>query len=165
MSLSPEYWGASLWKTMFSVAYVYPHRPTSYQRTAAINYYNSLSLLIPCIDCRAHYAKLLKARPVSKAVGSRGELLRWLEAISTATNEHIGKPVVDYSSMYADLEKSLTTPIPPLAPQAQKFIKPGIPLTRGTPVSVQGVKLKIPVAKKPCNCGKRNIKQSAAISK
>ena len=99
-SLDPTYWGKHLWISMFSIAFTYPHNPTTYEQISLINFYNSFCFLLPCPNCKNHYASLLKLYPIKNYSQNNKRVLIWLEIISNKINEKLNKPPVNFNNFY-----------------------------------------------------------------
>lgn len=92
MRLSPNVWGPLFWHTMHIVALGYPQSPTYAHKRAAKEFFESLTQLIPCPQCREHYAKYLQAMPIAPHLDRREDLFRWTVAIHNEVNTRLGKP-------------------------------------------------------------------------
>jgi hypothetical protein len=127
-SLPPNIWGESMWKTFQHICFTYPENPNNLERTAIINFFNSMVYLIPCIDCREHFTKLLIKYPINNNNNNRTILLKWLETISNEVNQRLHKPLFNHQELYNKLNtvKIVNNPIGPI--------------------------------KKPCSCKKNNDK-------
>lgn len=74
--LSPHLWGKSAWEFMDSLVLTYPREnPPASKRDAAYNYFQSLTELLPCPDCRDHYKGFLARHSLFPALASRRSLL------------------------------------------------------------------------------------------
>jgi hypothetical protein len=93
MSLPTSYWGEPIWKTLYTIAYTYPAETDDVYITNLKNLYISLSTLLPCGDCKAHYAEYLEHNPIDKAVHNRQELLGWVNALENSINNHLQRPL------------------------------------------------------------------------
>lgn len=153
ISLPPEHWGSSLWKTMYCIAYTYPDSPSNDEKVAALHFYSSLAHLIPCETCRTHYKKLIAVKPVNPHCENRTKLLKWLEMVSNDVNTRLKKDPFDAEAYYKELD---SMKIVPPAPRSAADV---------TYVYRKG---KAPVAvprKRPCNCGKRVVKKGVATTR
>ena len=111
----PRYWGNKFWFTMHTVAYFYPENPTPAEQQAAEQFYSSLSLLLPCPACGAHYATLIQLTP--PRVGSRMELLEWTIDIHNEVNARLGKRTItleEYLMHNRQLERPSMLPYQPI---------------------------------------------------
>ena len=59
MNIPPEVWGPFFWHTIHITALGYSNKPTYAQKKAAKEFYESLSVMIPCPVCREHLKKHL----------------------------------------------------------------------------------------------------------
>lgn len=95
MHLAPHVWGPIFWHTIHIVALGYPVQQPSYAtKRAAKEFYESLSMLIPCPVCREHYAKYIVENPISPSLDKRADLFRWTVNIHNIVNKSLGKPQV-----------------------------------------------------------------------
>ena len=83
-----------MWTTMYAVGLDYSDTPTAEQRTAVMNFYESLAILMPCVDCRTGYRESLVTYPLSVYSTERPRLCNWLVTIQNATNSKLQKPEV-----------------------------------------------------------------------
>lgn len=97
-----------MWKTMHSVAFTYaadPDNPTPEEQKAALDFFGSLGLLIPCTACGKHYASYLERNPVD--VSSRKALSEWVYKLHSDVNrrKHVENPSFDeVKKMYTEYE-------------------------------------------------------------
>lgn len=92
MHLPPQVWGPFFWHTIHITALGYPSQPTYTHKKAAKEFYESLSILIPCPICREHFAEHLKAYPITPHLDSRTDLFKWTVVLHNAVNKTLGKP-------------------------------------------------------------------------
>lgn len=89
----PRIWGTDQWKAMHRFSLAYPKRnPTTKHRRAARQYFESLQYLLPCVGCRAHYAKHFRDTFRSSTTDNRMALARWVYDLHEAVNKRLGKP-------------------------------------------------------------------------
>lgn len=91
MRLSPNVWGPLFWHTMHITALGYPQNPSYAHKRAAKEFFESFTQLLPCPQCREHYAKMLQAMPISPHLDRREDLFRWTVAIHNEVNVRLGK--------------------------------------------------------------------------
>lgn len=84
MSVNTSYWLEPLWKTFYTVAYIYPDSPTIEYREYTINLYLTMAQLIPCDDLRGVYCKFLNQNPITDAASNRENLLQWVNSLEAA---------------------------------------------------------------------------------
>lgn len=121
-SISPKYWGESLWNVFYAVAFNYPESNASTaDRRDAMAFYNSMRSLIPCVECRQHYALTLRKYPITMEVAKdRAALTKWVNTVHNETNQHLGKPAVSLEDVAGKIEPHRITPPPPPPPPAPK---------------------------------------------
>lgn len=87
-SYSPLFFGPQCWRLIHAVAFTYPIKPTPTDMNNYKQFYESLAHVLPCKDCRDHYAKLLQVMPLDGTILSNRELLiKWTYDIHTAVNK------------------------------------------------------------------------------
>lgn len=93
MNFPPDVWGPFFWHTIHIVAFGYPQKPTYAQKKAAKEFYESLSILIPCPICREHYVQHLEKLPLTPHLDSRKDLFKWTVVLHNEVNTMLKKPV------------------------------------------------------------------------
>jgi hypothetical protein len=94
MRLPPSVWGPFFWHTIHIVALGYPQEPTYAHKKAAKEFFESLSNLIPCPQCREHYQQHLQRMPITPHLDRRADLFRWTVELHNEVNKSLGKPVL-----------------------------------------------------------------------
>lgn len=127
MSIDPNYWGPGTWKLFYSIAYTYPDKPNLSEKTAALNFFSSLKLLIPCENCKEEYIKFLSDNPPQ--VNSKILLNQWILDLHNSINIRLKKPIVNSNDIQLILEqfdsnKNNTTAQQQQQQQQQKKIVP-----------------------------------------
>jgi hypothetical protein len=89
--MPPEVWGPFFWHTMHIVALGYPKAPTYAEKKAAKEFYESLTMLIPCSICRTHYAEHLKEKPITPFLDTRQDLFVWTVDLHNRINKSLNK--------------------------------------------------------------------------
>ena len=92
MNFPPDVWGPFFWHTIHIVAFGYPQKPTYAQKKAAKEFYESLSVLIPCPICREHYVQHLEKLPLTPHLDSRKDLFKWTVVLHNEVNTMLKKP-------------------------------------------------------------------------
>lgn len=94
-------WGPNGWKFITACAFAYPVVPEQHQKDKMRDFLVSMGHVLPCIRCRAHYAKNVATLDDS-ALESREGLLRWINRVRNNINETEGKPSVSFDAMIRD---------------------------------------------------------------
>ena len=92
MNIPPEVWGPFFWHTIHITALGYSNKPTYAQKKAAKEFYESLSVMIPCSVCREHFKKHLETYPLSPHLDSREDLFKWTVVLHNEVNKSLKKP-------------------------------------------------------------------------
>lgn len=85
----PKDWGPHVWYVMDIFAKGYGDNPSPALKRDANDFFRSLANLLPCEECRTHYATLLKQRPVSQNLQNSEVLLNWVSWIKAEVTKTI----------------------------------------------------------------------------
>lgn len=103
--LFPKIWGPSMWFSMHSISFCYPHNPTIEDKNNYKKYYEVLAEIIPCKTCRDSY-KIMINNGVTKldddVLMDRESLTKWVYTVHEFVNKKLG---VDYGISYEDVVK------------------------------------------------------------
>jgi hypothetical protein len=97
-------WGPSLWDAMLACAYVYPRRPSVTDRRNMTAFLMSLAPVLPCGNCRVHFADELASMP-DYALDSRKELTRWMYHIQCNIAERKGRDPASFDDFLENVTK------------------------------------------------------------
>ena len=82
-----KFWGSHVWTSMHSMAAAYkPEHAGAFMR-----YIQSLTELLPCEKCCAHFSQTLKKYPIDNYLRSNLELFFWTYLVHDAVNQQINK--------------------------------------------------------------------------
>ena len=96
--LSPKMWGPHAWQFLEAVAFGYPEQPTEDQKKTAKQFFEALSMLLPCSQCQEHFKENVLKMPPN--VESRDTLSRWLCDFHNLVNNALGKNIhIDYEEV------------------------------------------------------------------
>lgn len=96
-------WGPAMWQSMHSISFAYPEQPSHHEQAAAFSFLQSLCTLLPCPQCRMHYAAYLKSTIPSTMAGplkSKQGLVKWTIDLHNDVNERLGKPIMPYEEVH-----------------------------------------------------------------
>ena len=113
--LAPAVWGPHGWGFIHAACFAYPETPRGEQRRAMYNFLLAIGQVLPCKECAAEWAAMLRQTlrsTRSEHLASRDALARWSVARHNDVNERLGKPVVDFAVVALDY--SVTAPRCPL---------------------------------------------------
>lgn len=105
IGMGPDVWGPLFWSTMHIVTLGYSETPSKEEQEAAVQFFNSLAIVIPCPICREHYAHFLETSPVNIAAKSRTELIHWLFILHNNVNVQLGKRKISWEEFIATMSK------------------------------------------------------------
>lgn len=84
-----EFFGPSLWKSIHSIAFTYPHSPTPEHRRQYIDFFRALGPVIPCPSCAIHYQQYLNQNPID--ADNRQSLAKWVYDLHDSVNKRNNK--------------------------------------------------------------------------
>jgi hypothetical protein len=84
-----EFFGPSLWKSLHSIAFSAPEKPSLEEQRDYVEFFRALGPVIPCPSCAAHYRAYLEANPVDAS--SREALARWVYDLHDFVNQRKNK--------------------------------------------------------------------------
>lgn len=105
MGMSPDVWGPVFWATMHIATLGYPVNPSHKDQEAAIKFYESLVVMIPCPICREHYGVHLTKMPVKEVVHSRDALINWVFNVHNKVNIQLGKKEISWEDYVKYMNK------------------------------------------------------------
>ena len=99
-NINPEKWGPHYWKMSHYITIAYPKNPTEEDKKSVKMYFYNLVYLLPCENCRNHYAKNLNKFPLTEEIlASRYKLIKWLVDIHNEVNRRTGKPEISINDI------------------------------------------------------------------
>lgn len=88
--------GPPMWETLHYAAFQCPE-PFAERVSALVDLVRGYVVLLPCAECRGHFAALLDAYPPEAAARSgRQAFARWTVDAHNAVNARLGKPLLTY---------------------------------------------------------------------
>ena len=77
--MEPNIWGPHAWIFLHTTTFNYPKNPTQQNKKNMINFFESVSHILPCKICQTHFKKKLKQYPLTPNIlKNRDGLVRWL---------------------------------------------------------------------------------------
>jgi hypothetical protein len=93
--LVPDSWGPAAWTFLHSITFNYPENPTKEHKELHKSYFESLTYLLPCDECRESYSKFIKEKGDTElnddALKNKGSLTLWLYNLHNRVNNKLGK--------------------------------------------------------------------------
>ena len=114
--MEPKIWGPFMWFILHIITFNYPDKPLPNHKESYRDFFNSLKNVIPCEQCRKHYAVHIKQYPISPHLDSKKNLIEWLIYIHNMVNISLNKRTFtteEVLTIYENLE-----PISPFAIQS-----------------------------------------------
>jgi hypothetical protein len=105
--MRPEIWGNSFWNTINAIALSYPDKPDVQDQQNVTTFLTSLRDVLPCEQCREHFRVNLKKFPLSQALTSRSDFIKWVIDVRNSVNQMNGKRTLSYSEGKYQMEKNL----------------------------------------------------------
>jgi hypothetical protein len=92
--MDPKIWGPFLWYTLHIMSFNYPLQPSYADKRIYHDFYVNLKELIPCANCRKHYQQHLHTNPITPALDTRADLVKWVIQMHNLVNISLGKPTM-----------------------------------------------------------------------
>ena len=109
--MEPNIWGPHAWIFLHTTTFNYPKKPTQQDKINMINFFKSVSQILPCKICQTHFKKNLEQYPLTHSIlKNRDGLVRWLIQIHNNVNLQTGKNIYSYDDVilyYKNLDKNL----------------------------------------------------------
>jgi Fe-S-cluster containining protein len=105
IKVPPHVWGRAFWVAMHSVSFTYPDTPSRDDREQAKAFLNSISHLLPCKACCAHFRDQLRTVDIERVVGSRDEFVKFLVHVHNEVNRSAGKRVMTLSEVIEEYKR------------------------------------------------------------
>jgi hypothetical protein len=92
--MDPKIWGPFLWYILHIFSFQYPINPSYADKRIYHDFYVNLKELIPCANCRKHYQQHLHTNPITPALDTRADLVKWVIQMHNLVNISLGKPTM-----------------------------------------------------------------------
>jgi len=104
--MNPLIWGTPAWILLDCIALVYPENPTSEEKDNMKNYFLYTGKVLPCPNCREHFAGHIKKHPLNDEVlSSRYNLVKWIVDMHNEVNVANKKQKLTYKQAETFLNK------------------------------------------------------------
>lgn len=97
--MDPSVWGKHGWIFLHSVTMAYPDFPSENDKQNYKNFFNLLTVVLPCSVCREHLKQYINETPIEKYLSCKKKLVEWLIYIHNQTNKSLGKPILSYQEV------------------------------------------------------------------
>lgn len=142
INMPPQIWGPIFWATLHIASLGYADKPSEKQKKTMQAFYESMVEALPCPICRHHYEINIKEMPVTEALGSRVDLIKWVFEMHNRINVQLGKREFTFeefveSMRHLEMSKKSCPPsfnnsnAPPLIPTYDFNIVDGLLLGTG----------------------------------
>ena len=103
MGVDRDVWGPAFWTALHTASFAYPDHPDADQRRHMRAYIDAHASVLPCPDCREHFADMLRecGADYDRALAGRDALTRFLVDIHNRVNQRLGKPTKAYVEVAA----------------------------------------------------------------
>lgn len=105
--MDPKIWGANMWYILHIITFTYPTNPSENDKTMYHDFFHLLKHVIPCDDCKKHYAKFIAQYPITPHLDTKANLIKWLIQIHNFVNISLNKPIYaasDVLKLYMNLK-------------------------------------------------------------
>ena len=92
--MEPKIWGPHAWIFLHTITLNYPENPNQIEKQNYKSFFESLSKILPCDNCREHYSENIENIPID--LQSRESLVQWLFTIHNKVNQKNNKQLVNY---------------------------------------------------------------------
>lgn len=95
-------WGPDGWKTLHSMALLYPDNPTADEKSRVMNWLEDFTTCIPCPQCQSHFRELTQAQKNRYDIFRSKHSFFWFSVVAHNTvNLRLSKPqIVSYNVAY-----------------------------------------------------------------
>ena len=93
--MDPNIWGPKMWFVLHTMSFAYPENPTDFDKENYNNFFNSLTNMIPCTVCKAHYTEHTKKNPIAPHLHSKNSLVKYVVELHNEVNKILGKEILD----------------------------------------------------------------------
>lgn len=107
MGILPNIWGPSMWNAIGAIALSYSEEPTMKEQQDMMIFLKSLKNVLPCHKCREHYEENLEKFPLTEALGSRSDFIKWIIDVRNSINKINGKRIFSYEEGEYQIRKNL----------------------------------------------------------
>ena len=108
--MDPNVWGKHGWIFLHSVTMAYPDEPTENDKQNYKEFFNSVSIVLPCKVCRKHLKQHMDELSIDNALRNKKTLVEWLINIHNKTNVTLGKPTYTYKEVIEIYKKMYNNP-------------------------------------------------------
>lgn len=99
-NINPNLWGPSCWKFIHYLTMAYPDNPSHEEKQAIKNFIYSLGKVLPCENCRVHFAMNLENFPLTENVlSSKYNLINWAREVHNEVNTRKNKKNWSYQEV------------------------------------------------------------------
>lgn len=105
IKIPPQVWGRAFWVAMHSVSFTYPDQPSREDREHIKSFLRSISHLLPCKACCAHFRNHLNTVDLKRVASSRDELVRFLVDLHNEVNITAGKPTMTLDEVIEEYKR------------------------------------------------------------
>ena len=89
--MNPKIWGPHFWFVLHIITFNYPKNPTEHDKQAYRDFFTSIKDILPCYNCKKHYAKNINKYPITPNLDNKKQLVTWLINIHNQVNKDLGK--------------------------------------------------------------------------
>jgi hypothetical protein len=106
--VDPCMWGPALWHFLHVISFNYPNDPTEQEKNSMYQFMMSLGQVLPCPECRDHYAQ--NTSGLRDALGSKSDFSLYMYNFHNMVNVQTGKKItLTYTDVYNKYNKLVST--------------------------------------------------------
>ena len=98
-------WGPSGWTFLHTITFNYPEIPTEDDKLYYSQFFNLLSVVLPCKYCQASFKIYSKYIPICQFLDDREGIIYWLFVIHNLINAKLGAPFEMLFNVYVKYEQ------------------------------------------------------------
>jgi len=88
--MEPSAWGPFVWSAIHLICLGAPSELSSFEQEQYQQFFNYLTLVIPCASCRVHLKENLRRLPIQSYLKSRDSLFEWSVKLHNLVNQKLG---------------------------------------------------------------------------
>ena len=100
LNITPETWGPYWWGVIHLTTLSYPAMPTQEDKNAIRTFVETISKVLPCLNCRQNFNEHIKKIPLTDEIlATNTTLIQWGIDMHNEVNKMLGKPSITISDV------------------------------------------------------------------
>ena len=100
--MDPSIWGPHYWFMLHTMAFNYPHHPTSIQKKIYHRFIHNLHEFIPNRSMANTFQRLLIENPVTPYLDNRSNFIQWMHHMHNLVNKRLERPTMSLADHYEE---------------------------------------------------------------